>query len=195
MPVPAQNARASAALQAEFNTVGRLRTQVDEIIVPVAVVADLSNTGSTLVRKASAQFTQAAVAGQFTTWRLELPTGVLGSVKRIYCINNTASRSIGVFFGSSFPAPANAAAKAYMDGRLRASGQTPAGVLAFGTQVAALAVAHDQIQAHAPNLVNEIVVDWPFGRTNAFDFIEFQNEVANEQIRFAIEWVEFLPVI
>jgi hypothetical protein len=195
MPVPAQNARASAALQAEFNTVGRLRTSVDEVIVPVALVADLSGTSTNPIRRACVRILQTAVVGQFFTARLELPTGVLGVVRRVIIQNNSGSRLMNVFFGSTVPAPATLGISVYTEGRLRASGQTPAGVLAFGTQVAALATIHNILFAGVPTEVHSEILNWPFGRTNAFDFIEFQADVANEQIIMAVEWDELPPVI
>jgi len=196
MPVPVQNARASAALQAEFNTVGRLRTSIDETIVAVAVVANLAEqSGATVVRRAAANCQQAAVAGERFVARLELPTGVLGRIRRVFVRNNSANRIMSVFFGSSVAVPANTGTKAFMDGRLRASGQIPAGVLTFDTQVAALATVHTTIYSTLPTNPVWETMDWPFGATNAFDFVEFVNETANELITFSIEWDEFPPVI
>jgi len=196
MPVPAQNARASTALQAEFNTVGRLRMQVDETIVPVAVVADLSSASSIITRRACAREEVGAVALEFFVARLELPTGVLGIVRRIGIQNGTADRLMRVFFGSSFLViPGTTADKSYMDGRLRAAGENPAGVLVVDTQIPAMAVVHTTIPALVGARNQILNVTWPFGQNNAFDFIEFQAEVVNEAIKFTIEWEEFPPVI
>jgi len=170
--------------------------QVDETIVPVVVVADVSESSSNIIRRASAWVTEGAVAAEFFVARLELPTGVLGMVRRIQITNGQADRSMRVFFGSSFVVvPTQTADKSYIDGRLRAAGETPAGVFVADTQLLALATTHAFINSQARNTAKSLDLRWPFGRTNAFDFIEFQNSVVNETIEMSIEWDEFPPVI
>jgi hypothetical protein len=190
MPLPIQNPDVATQVHTQFNTVGRFRAQIDEVVVPVFVVGEATIPPE--ARTAVSSFNQAGVAAQRSTARLELPTGVIGRVTQIFTQDVSAVRILSVFFGSSIVAPANTAPKAYTDGRRRARGEAPAGVLTFGTQVAALAVIHARLTVpQNPGVLMD--VDWVFGRTNAFDFIEFQTPTVNEPLAMSITWTEFFP--
>lgn len=195
MPVPVQNARVSAAVHREFNIVGRYRAQIDEIIVPVAVVADLSTQSLPLTRKASAFFSVAAVALEFPTLRLETPNGVLARIVGVTAWNLAGGdQKLNVHFGSTIVAPTTISPKSFMDGRLRAAGETPAGVLATGTQVAPLTPIHAILAMPQPARGQVgVIMDWPMGADNAFDFVEFQGNTLNAGVEGYVEWIEYLP--
>lgn len=196
MPSPIQTGGTgspSLLLTAAFGLVGRFPTSMDENLVGNAVIADLSQAGPIPVtRIASASCTINAVVAEFAVARLELPTGIVGRVRAIWlAVAGVAPTFANVFFGSSIAAPAGAAGKAYTDGRLRAMQLTPAGVLAFGTQAAGLAATHARLPMEIDAGIR-IPVDWVFGRTDAFDFIEIQCATANLQARVVMEWIEAL---
>lgn len=193
MPARVNNPYAADALRREYTVLGdRINLQVDDVVVPVAIVADLSAgaSGIPLVRRAYATFYQAAVAAQYCTFRLEVPPGVVAVVHRIL-VRNTTSNWGKAHFGSTVTVPANTAEKQYMDGRLREqAGLTPQGVLTFGTQVAILAgpYAHFQISAW-PGIATP--VEWLIGRDDGqYDFLEFQAPIVNEACGCSIEWDE-----
>lgn len=192
MPARINNPRAADQLRREYSVMGdRLNMQLDDIVVPVAVVSDLSagSSGVPVVRRGYSAFYQAAVAGEYTVWRLEVPPGIIGIVNSVL-IQAPAASLCRCHFGDSFAVtPTNIATRQYMDGRLRELGQAPAGALSFDTQVAALAAPVLYLQARAaPGELN--VVEWPFGRTQAWDFIEFASAAVNQAITGAIVWDE-----
>lgn len=192
MPLQVQNDRVSGQIHDAYNVVGRYRAQIDEIIVPVCLVDDLTGGAGAfpLIRRATARASQAAVAGEQAVFRFETPGGVLAVVRQITIRGGTNSR-LAVFFGSSFPAPATIAPKAFVDGRIRNRGETPGGVLAFNTQIANLATIHFQVTA-AIDVFNIYDVEWPIGQIGGFDFLEFQYQAANQFCEFAISWDEYL---
>jgi hypothetical protein len=191
MPLPIQNPRISQQVHEAYNVVGRYRAQIDEVVVPVALVDDLTHGAGSfpVVRRAAGRFGQAAVVGEFCTFRFETPPGILGVIRRIV-IRPGAAGALNILFGSTIPAPAGTADKAFIDGRVRNRGETPAGVLSFGTQVAALANTHYIINAAVTNAPFE--VEWPIGQVGAFDFCEFQWGAANQTVTAGLSWDEYL---
>jgi hypothetical protein len=193
MALPIQNARISQQVHDAYNVVGRYRAQIDEVVVPVALVDDLTTGagGFPLTRRASARANVAAVGAQRGVARFETPPGILGVIRTIHC-RTGASANISVFFGSSIAAPAGVAPKAFIDGRIRNRGETPAGVLTFGTQAAALAAVHFMWNAQNASELGVFHVQWPIGQVGAFDFVEFQNETVNSLFILSLVWDEYL---
>lgn len=196
MPARVNNPRAADQLRREYDVMGdRINLTVDDVVVPVAVVADLTagSSGVPVVRRAYAGFVQAAVALEYCVWRLECPPGVIGIVRRllIQSANDDLAR---MHFGASFAvAPTNiAVATQLMDGRLRVEqAQTPACVLVYDTQIPLLAQPRREIaEMTAPGI--EHIVEWVFGGLKVYDFIEFQSYVVNEDIHCAMEWDEVI---
>lgn len=192
MPARVNNPRAADQLRREFQIMGdRLNVTLDDVVVPVAVVADLSAGGAIpLVRRCYARFSQAAIALEYGTWRLETPPGIMAIITRIL-IKSAADGLAIAHFGSTIVAPANLAATQYMDGRLREQlGMEPAARLAYGTQVAVLAAPINYVVARTtPGQEN--YMEWPFGRDDGYyDFVEFQNHTLNQAISVAMEWDE-----
>lgn len=76
MPIPIQNATVWARLQRAFGLLGRHKLLLDEIVVPVALVEDLSGV-EVLLEKRYAQGgdTQGAVAGNSTRVQIFNPAG------------------------------------------------------------------------------------------------------------------------
>lgn len=194
MPLPIQNDRVTRLIHSAYNIVGRFRARIDETVVPVCIVDDFA-TGSSFpeVRRASAQFRQAAVALEHAVWRLETPPNVL-AVIRLMDFLPDATGQVQIFFGSSFPAPGSFADKVFIDGRIRNRGETPAANLTFGTQVAGLATAHFALRPSATPVYMPFPmgVNWPIGQVNAFDFVEFSFITVNVGVRMSIVWDEYL---
>jgi len=191
MPLPIQNARISKLIHDAYNIVGRYRARIDETVVPVVVVDDFSEGGGfPEVRKAAARAFIGSVVGEFAVARFETPANVLAVVRQLSLIGG-GNDSLHVFFGSSIVAPATAAPKAFIDGRIRNRGETPAGVLASDTQVAALATVHMQIPVISTN-GRVVDVEWPIGQVAAFDFVEFLFDRANSLLDISLTWDEYL---
>ena len=192
MPARANNPRAADQLRREFGVLGeRLHLQVDDVVVPVAIVSDLTagSSGVPIVRRCYADFYQADVLGEYGTWRLEIPSGYFAIVNRIWC-KITSAYPIRAHWGSTITAPANIAPAQLMDGRLRSQGLGPVATLAYGTQVAVLANPVRHIPA-GPEEGIETAVEWPFGREDGYvDFLEMQAGLANEAVFVTVEWDE-----
>jgi len=192
MPLPIQNARISKLIHDAYNIVGRYRARIDETVVPVAIVDNFAEGGGfPEVRRASATFRQAGVAGQVTVARFETPPNILGVIRQI-TLNVGGTGLVRAFFGSSIAAPANTAAKAFIDGRVRNRGEIPGGVLTFGTQVGALVATHWTCEVINTNgrIVDNLL--WPIGQVAAFDFMELEVNGNNVALDVAIVWDEYL---
>lgn len=192
MPARVNNHRAADELRREYNVLGdRLRLQVDDVVVPVAIVADLSvgSSGVPIVRRAYSAFSQAAVVAEYTQWRFETPPGIIAVVTRVL-VQAPAAQLARVRWGSSITAPANVATKQFMDGRLREAGLVPQCTLASGTNVGAMGNPQRYLQADAvPGI--EHVVEWVVGRDDGqYDFIEFSSFAVNEAMAGFVEWDE-----
>lgn len=192
MPVNVNNPRAADAMRREYDVLGeRINLRLDDVIVPVALVADLSpgSAGLPVVRRASATFTIAAVAGQFPVFRVEVPPGAAAILSRIW-ISLPAAGLTRVHWGSSITAPANIALSTFMDGRLRALGETPTMAIVHGAQVAGLG-GWEYYLPGTTGVGIETVLEWPFGRDDGmWDFVEFQCPVVNTSPFIGIQWDE-----
>jgi hypothetical protein len=193
MPARINNPRAADQLRREYSVLGdRLNMMLDDVVVPVAVVSDLTagSSGIPVVRRAHASFYQGAVVAEYCVWRLEIPSGIICVIHKVVAVSggNGLTR---VHFGSTIPVPGNTAVSQMMDGRLRAMGILPAATLTYDTQVAALAVPHGYIQQSAAFGINS-PVEWLFGRDDGFvDFVEFQTAAVNGAVTCGLEWDEF----
>jgi len=197
MPLPVQNADASSALQRTFSTVGRLRLQLDQVVVPVAIVADLSANGTLPVsRRACAAASAPAVANESAYFRFETPAGVFAVIESVTLRGAASSSSGEGRFGSTLAAPASLGDKQFMDGRLREAGVSPACNLGFDTLAVTIAdptfrwllnggVA--DIDATITALAGAVV-----GRQNAVDFIEVTSATQNSAVIASWVWTEFL---
>ncbi len=86
MPARVNNARAADQLRREYSIQGdRLNMQVDDIVVPVAIVSDLTagSSGVPLVRRCYGSFYMGATALEYPTWRLETPPRIIAIVNGI----------------------------------------------------------------------------------------------------------------
>jgi len=195
MPLPIQTPKVSSAIHDFFKIVGRYRPQVDEVVVPTVTVGDVSMDTAPLIRRAVDHIFIAAVALERPTWRFEVPAGTFAVVEQWFLPDDPSAGDVEVFFGSSFPAPATLSTNvAFVDGRLRERQEAPAGRIAFGTQVAGLAVSntvYDRTTIFPP--IARIPGGWTVGRTNAVDFIEFQLNAVNVNLSFAMQWREVQP--
>jgi hypothetical protein len=182
----------SVQLSRAFGLVGKFATFADEVLLGAAIVADLSEGGPRpLIYRAQAAFSQAAVAAEVCVWRLELPPGMLGKIRKCY-VSCGAATFVNVGLGATFAVPANTAVKAFQEGRLRVAGRTPAGVLTFDTNATGITplVSFRMAGGAAPGTLNEM--DLVFGRVDAFDFVEFAVGATNQTTFVALEWDEQL---
>jgi hypothetical protein len=177
--------------------VGRYRPQLDEVIVPVAVVAELAETGELPIqRRATATGTVPAVPAQQAYIRFETPPGIIARIDHVI-MRPTSGSSVGVFgFGSTLAAPGTLAVKQFMDGRLRERGEAPGCNLGFDTLAAGVAApsgawmgsnAVINSQVTVPQLHGAIV-----GRRSIEDFIEVTWGANNIAVLFSWVWTEFL---
>ena len=196
MPARINNPRAADQLRREYNVMGdRLNLVLDDVVVPVAVVANLSAgaSGIPLVRRCYASFFQAAVAAEYTSWRLETPPNVIIVVSRVF-LQGAANGLSRAGFGSNLAVPANTADSRMMDGRQRSQGITPQAVLTYGTQVAGLGGAALRYLQTRTIPGEENFVEYIFGRTDGlYDFLEFQAPAVNQAMTCSLEWDE-IPV-
>lgn len=195
MPARVNNPNAAEALRREYTVQGdRLNLQIDDVVVPVCVVGDLTASGGIpTVRRAYAQFLQVAVVAEYPVWRLEVPSGFIAVVRRVHIVSASGGQA-RVHWGADFAvAPPNIAANTQlMDGRLRAErGFWPGAALVFGTQIPQMAVPYYNVPADT-GLGIENIVEWLCGRTDGlYDFIEFQFPVLNNQVSVMMEWDEY----
>jgi len=191
MPLPIQNARISKLIHEAYNVVGRYRARIDEVVVPVAIVDNLTQGGAfPEVRRAASKGLVSAVALERAVWRFETPNNILAVIRQL-SFRVTLTGRILVHFGSSIVAPGTFAPKAFIDGRLRNRGEEPAANFVFGTQVAVLGVEHMFYKVISTNGLF-VPVEWPIGQKNAFDFVEFLYDSENEAGEMGIVWDEYL---
>lgn len=130
MPLPIQNPRSTNLLVGAFGLVGRPSLQLDEIVVPVALVADLCDpfqSGATERRLAAGSSFEGGAVLQNGSVQLLNPagSGILIGVRRIYVTVATAGANIRVNFLDTALATAETAI-GWRDRRLPG---TPAGLM------------------------------------------------------------------
>jgi len=182
-----------AALQRLFGLKGRVSPSLEEFIVPMVVVGDVSQGSAPDVSRACVhQCIQAPVAGQRFRARLEIPGGLLCKVDTIYVRCDTPG-FFEVQFVNVSGAQAATAAKAFTDGRLLAEGQLPASVLTFGTQAANLVTEEFGTFISADPVTIIKPKNWIIGSGDPtqFGFLEFGQQSANAQVMFALELTEY----
>lgn len=186
-----QNPRPGGSLQEAYNLVGPIPVAVDGYVVPVAIVDDLSKAGySPTTRRVQAAFSQAAVAGEYSGFRLETPPGIIATIKGLTVQSSVATR-LRCRVGSQLTAPGNLADARFVDGRLRALGMGPAAVLSYDTQVAALTGSSFYLEARVNGTVDYFHLDWTIGGyRDQYDFFDFQMGVVNRDVTVGMEWVE-----
>lgn len=193
MPANVNNPRAADQLRREYDVLGdRLRLQLDDVVVPVAVIADLTaaSGGIPTIRRANGTFPIPAVAAEFPVFRLEAPPRLICVVRRIQLVLPAAGLA-RVYFGSSIVAPASIEPHSRLqDGRLRAVGEVPAMRISYGTQAGGLAQYSTLLPGTTVlGITNEL--EWIFGRNDeTWDFIEVQCPTVNNLINVSVEWDE-----
>jgi len=193
MPLPIQNARASGSLQKEFNLVGRYRPQLDEVVVPVVVVADVKGIAAPPeTRLAYGRGTLAAETLERTGYRLEVPPGMVCLITKI---RTDKSGSYNMGFGQAqLTSTPGTAVESFLDNRLVLSGQAPAAAMTFGSQVAQIGGPKKRLISSSsvigPSWEPNIIVA---GVNGAFGFFEIQFVSVNTGIEMEWEWTEFLP--
>jgi len=193
MPLPIQNARASTALHKEFNLVGRYRPQLDEVVVPVVVIANVEGEAAPpLIRRAYARGTQSAVANEKGMYRLEVPPGMVCVITKM---RTAFSGSYTLGFGpAQIATMAGTSIESFLDNRLTLTGQVPAAALTFDTQVASIGGPKKRLLSSStvigPSWEPMIVVA---GLNGAFGFFELQLNSTNQTLEMEWEWTEYQP--
>jgi len=185
-------------LQRLLRTQGRLAPELEEFVLPVIQVANLSEGGAPPVsRSAVMNTTLGAVAGEFGQMRLSAPPGILAVVKKFKFKPNSVL-DVLVFFGTSLAVAnlPNAHIPSFTDGRLRDSLDTdPSAQILSGNQAAGFVTTNWRYTAQdTPN------DDWVYpstpwvvgtGTQGTTGHLEFQLGTANVAAGVVIEWEEY----
>lgn len=191
-----QNPDVAQQLQKLFGLVGRVRPALDDVVVPVVQVGDLSAGGNPpFVRRAAASHGIAAVPAEYPSWKFEIPAGIGALITKVYAEGpGTAPRELWVNFNDADPGViyANTATSQFADQRVGSS--TPAGRLHYDTQAPGWATYRFKIPGNG--VTTPIIVTNPgwvvAGIDNAPGYLNFQGETVNETWpNFSLEWVEF----
>jgi hypothetical protein len=197
LPYPIQSPGVGSALTRLFRLTGIVRPRLEESVLPVVLVADISQPRTPeVLQSAHATFNQAAVAAESCVFRFEVPPSVVARIDEVTLLAGPAATSVptvlAVNFGSTIAAPANTALKEFTDQRAIGA---PAGVLTFGTSAAGLGVA---IRYRIPLLAGGLVYrprNWiVFGDQAAglFGFLEFDASIVNTEFRVGLRWSELV---
>ena len=197
MSLPINVPGLSELLQRAFGLQGRVRPVLEESVVPVIQVGDLSaGTPPPVTRHATARCFQSAVALERFVARLECPGNVIIEVRKLIIAPAAGGVTFDIRFGAQIAVPANTADKQFTDGRLLESGQSPAGVLSFGTHVDG--INNPSWRTHIPDFPNPFVYDVPrgwiigSGGPTQFGFVDFAYNQLNEAMTaFVVEWDEY----
>ena len=143
MTLEIQTPRAGQALTDAFDLKGRVRPELEEYVVPVVNVADLSaGAPPAIQRTATAYFSKDAISGQRACFQFIVPGGTLAVIKRISFYGVvTATDAWFILFSAASAAlgkPASQATSSFTDGRLQQTGVVPSSQLWFGSKVSTL---------------------------------------------------------
>ena len=205
MPLEIQNPRAGQALTDAFDLRGRVRPELEEYIVPVVSIGDLSAGSPPAVqRTATAYFSQDAVSGQRCCVQFIVPGGTLAVIKRVSFYGVvTATDAWFILFSAASAAlgkPASEANSSFTDGRLQQTGVIPSCQLWFGTKVSTLNAdwalplfMTDQTYGSA-QAVYEPTGGWVVGSgaPGVSSYLEGAFDGTNMAQACVLEWEEFL---
>lgn len=181
-------------LQKLLSIQGRLAPDLEEFIIATIQVADLSQGGIPPVsRRAAVQFLEAAVVGELTAWRFEMPGSTLAIVRYLE-VMPAADDLLQIHFGSEMTPPANQSVPVFIDGRIRhGTGENPAGVVFSGTQIGGLTTPQEFQRVDADPSTRIVDPGWIIGSglPEAFDFLEFSLSTPNQGTRVTMEWDEY----
>ncbi len=125
MPITIQNARGWDALRQRFSIVGRHRLQLDEVIVPVVIMDDITEQTDTVGQLATAFALAPAVAAKKSSVvffnGVTSETGYLFNITRIRV---SSTGTIGYTFGFTTVAPLSPIAASTVDQTWNDVGQT-----------------------------------------------------------------------
>lgn len=198
MPQPIQTPTVGTQLQAAFNLVGRVNPVLDEVVIPVVTVADLSSSGTLpIARQAATQFQISAVAAEYPVSTMRVPGSVLVVLDRIFVRCNAAT-SVGLSLGNNYATPATSPSHYIVDGRLRQQGDTSPGArVTYGTQVAAPGAVRF-LRYYAPaNVTQEIRVDNVVigsGVPGVDAYLELYAVVQNQLLDVSMHWREYTAI-
>ncbi len=190
-----------ARLQDLFRLTDSTQLSIEPFVLPTVQLANLEGAQlPTLTRHAVASFVQGATALEFGTARFETVGGTLCHIRKLTAWS-TAAVTLQINFpgnATTLAAQANTAAKGFTDGRIPIATEAPAGVLTFGTQVAAITVPaqfHLDLQNSIPFTYDP--VNWIIGV--GFDptlvgFLELQLGTLNVPLVVTLEWDEYAVI-
>jgi len=198
MAQPIQDPTVGMALQALFKLQGRVRPALEEFVLPTVVVASIAeNSPPAAAGAAVLRFAQGAVAGEYGTWRFEVPGGSFAEVTRL-----TGQIGANGFIRLHFPGNAatigplaHTANKGFIDGRIINARGQPASVLTYSTQAAALG-SYEWVYPVTAN--QTFSIDMPqglivgTGDESTFGFLEGQFSAVNTAIySMSLWWREY----
>jgi hypothetical protein len=184
-----QQPRVAEIVREAFDLQGSVPLVVHGDVLPVAIVQNSADAGMPPTARRVVSFgSQAAVVGEYSTFRIEAPPNTLCNIKRFWAWASAATR-IRLEFGVDITAPAVPLDRYFTDGRMRKQNQVPACVLARDTYVAATA-SQLQIPVQTQATSAREDVDWTIGQRGAYDFLAIQCADANQNLIISLEWIE-----
>ena len=206
MTLEIQNPRAGQALTDAFDLKGRVRPELEEYVVPVCNVADLTAGAPPAVqRTATAYFSQAAVGGQRACFQMIVPGGTLARIRRVSFFSADSLAQPDAWFllfsaqSAALGKPASQANTSFTDGRLQQTGVVPSAQVWFGTKVSTLTADwalplfyQDQTTGASSNSY-EPTAGWVVGSgvAGVSSYLEGAFDEVNEAQTVVIEWEEF----
>lgn len=194
MAKPVYNPVIGDALTRQYEQQGRQQLQLDESIVPVAMVSNsAANVQPPVRRVALTNLEVAGVAGELATFRFEVPPGTLAEILSV-SLTAAAAGELSISVDQSLPGFANIGTVAFTDGRLGNAGQVPAARLSGGTQVATISnrIYRREFGAVGAGLASQNFSLIVGGSTQGqYGFVTFQVDQANTLYTMSIAWQEW----
>ncbi|MEN8184448.1 MAG: hypothetical protein ABFS46_18135 [Myxococcota bacterium] len=189
-----QNPRVSSALQEEYNTVGRIRPVLDEVVVPVVLVGNVEEKRAAVVRRGSFALDATPVGpGGLIRFTLQCPRSVLIRITDIFACSEGAIDQLHARWDAAVGLGGALVPPVYMDGRLRETGQNPA--LEVRSQEIAVAPTNPQWTMAISNgkrwgPIDVVLGAGSGGPTAGVDRMEFWNEVVDVRVLVSMHFEE-----
>ena len=193
MAKPVYNPVIGDALTRQYEQQGRQQLELDQSIVPVAIVSDSArNVQPPIVRSAASMLEVSAVAGERATFRFEVPPGTIAVINTVTVLADSSSY-LDLSVDQTLPGFASIGTVAFTEGRLGNAGQIPAARLSGGTQAGAIANVIFRREFGASgvgfNTAFNLVVG---GATQGqYGFVTIQMDAVNTDFSLSLNWDEY----
>ena len=192
--------RISAALQRFLRLQGRVRPQIDSIIVPTVSVGDLGDCQEPGVCLLSqSQGTSPAVAAEFGAFRLDVPVGIIAVIRKIWIEVPAAAGAVAFRMGAAAVLTLTnpgANITGIVDQRANVPNVLiPGATLTDGTSVATIQSVSTWTQSVLAAGTLILPNRWVIGTGQAAGVLEIQTlSAVNVTMNLALEWEEFAVV-